>query len=144
MYCSVCGRQIRQDAHFCDYCGTSLEMPESVTPVAYTKPAPLRRIKDPFKQQIKQLRLQIKQLKLNLKRVNTNMSNTRARYHETSAFVPRGFFRRGYKIVEDLQLLGPQQQKQQLQDQIIQLEQELLGLEQAQVQWKQEQDLYQS
>jgi hypothetical protein len=42
-------------------------------------------------------------------------------------------------MLEDAQLLGPQQQKQRLQQEIMQLEQELLGLQQAQAQWKMQQ-----
>ena len=94
------------------------------------------RVQDPYKDQIKQLKLQIKQMKLYLKEVNTHMSATRAQYNQTSAFVPEGIIKRGYKWFEDMRLLGPQQQKQQLQQQIIQLEQELIGLQQAQMQWK--------
>ena len=71
-----------------------------------------------------------------LKQINTQMSATRAQYNQTSAFVPEGIIKRGYKWLEDMRLLGPQQQKQHLQQQIIQLEQELIGLQQAQVQWK--------
>jgi hypothetical protein len=95
---------------------------------------------DPYKDQISQLKLQIRQLKLNLKQVNTGMSKTRSQYYQTAAFVPRGildgWLRRGYKMTEDMRLLGPQQQKQRLQQEIINLEQELLGLQQAQVDWK--------
>jgi hypothetical protein len=39
-------------------------------------------------------------------------------------------------MTEDIQLLGPQQQKQHLQQEIINLEQELLGLQQSQAEWK--------
>jgi hypothetical protein len=95
---------------------------------------------DPYKDQISQLKLQIRQLKLNLKQVNTGMSKTRSQYYQTAAFVPRGildgWLRRGYKMTEDMRLLGPQQQKQRLQQEIINLEQELLGLQQAQSDWK--------
>ena len=91
---------------------------------------------DPYKDQIKQLKLELKQLKLYLKEINTKMASTRSQYHETSAFVPEGILHRGYKWFEDMRLLGPQQQKQQLQQQIMQMEQQLLGLEQAQNQWK--------
>jgi hypothetical protein len=64
------------------------------------------------------------------------MSNKQAQYNETATFVPRGMLRHGYKMIEDVQLWGPQQRKQQLQQEIAQLEQELLGLQQAQAQWK--------
>ncbi len=39
-------------------------------------------------------------------------------------------------MIEGAQLFGPYQQKKQMQDQIMQLEQQLLSLEQAQEQWK--------
>jgi phage shock protein A len=97
------------------------------------------RTQDPYKEQIAQLKLQIRQLKLNLKQISTKMSSTRAGYNETAAFVPPGILKRGYKMIEDARLLGPQQQKQQLQQQIMQLEQQLLGLQQAQAQWKAQQ-----
>ena len=137
MFCSTCGQRVQDGAHFCDNCGAQLELPGAVT---YDAPARSVRTqqgtKDPYKDQIAQLRLQIKQLKLNLKQINTGMSSRRAQYNETAAFVPHGLLRRGYKMIEDAQLLGPQQQKQRLQQEIMQLEQELLGLQQAQAQWK--------
>jgi hypothetical protein len=95
---------------------------------------------DPYKEQIADLKLQIRQLKVFLKQVNTGMSTKRAQYNETAAFVPRGMLRRGYKMVEDVQLWGPQQRKQQIQQELAQIEQELLGLQQAQVQWKRTND----
>ncbi len=91
---------------------------------------------DPYKDQIAQLKLQIRELKLDLKQITTQMANTRSQYFETSAFVPRGLLKWGYKGLEDFRLLGPQQQKQQLQQHIMQLERELLSLQQAQAQWK--------
>lgn len=94
---------------------------------------------DPYKEQISELKLTLKQLKLNLKQITTNMSSTRAQYHETSAFVPEGLLHKGYKWFEDIRLLGPQQQKQQLQNRIMQLEQELINLQQQQAYWKSQQ-----
>ena len=91
---------------------------------------------DPYKDQIAQLKLQIKELKLDLKQITTQMANVRSNYYETAAFVPRGLLRWGYKGIEDFRLLGPQQQKQQLQQHIMGLERELLSLQQAQAQWK--------
>ena len=93
-------------------------------------------MQDPYKDQIAQLKLQIRELKLDLKQITTQMANTRSQYFETSAFVPRGLLKWGYKGLEDFRLLGPQQQKQQLQQHIMQLERELLSLQQAQAQWK--------
>ncbi len=153
MYCARCGAYNQDGAHFCQNCGNQLQAPGAVLqqpPIdpyqIYTQEEPSvrprarsgRSVKprDPYQDQIKQLKLQIKQMKLYLKQVNTHMSATRAQYNQTSAFVPEGILKRGYKWFEDMRLLGPQQQKQQLQQQILQLEQQLLGLEQAQTQWK--------
>src|SRR5690348_12780841 len=117
MFCAACGLRVKDGAHFCENCGASLQAPGGVT---YDAPeAPARRTrgkpKDPYKDQITQLKLQLKQLKLYLKQVNAGMSNTRSQYYETAAFVPRGFLREVYKGFEDARLLGPQQQKQRLQ-----------------------------
>lgn len=141
MFCAACGLRVKDGAHFCENCGASLQALGGVTyddpkvSVGRTRGKP----KDPYKDQISQLKLQIRQLKLDLKQITTKMSNTRSQYHETAAFVPHGLFREGYKWFEDVRLLGPQQQKQRLQQEIIALEQQLLGLEQAQAQWKAEQ-----
>ena len=157
MYCSQCGAYNQDGARFCQNCGTPLQAPGAVQQRPHIPPYPSSqqteegyepaqrqqarrqsapKPQDPYKDQIKQLKLELKQLKLYLKEINTKMSTTRAQYHETSAFVPEGILHRGYKWFEDMRLLGPQQQKQQLQQQIIQTEQQLLGLEQAQNQWK--------
>ncbi|GCE11184.1 zinc ribbon domain-containing protein [Tengunoibacter tsumagoiensis] len=139
MYCATCGQPIRDGAQFCESCGAQLQVPGAVTPYDYKATRGTRQrneIADPYKDQIAQLRLQIKQLKLDLKQINTGMSTTRSQYYQTSAFVPHGLLRRGYKWIEDIRLLGPQQQKQRLQQEIISLEQQLLGLQQAQMQWK--------
>jgi predicted amidophosphoribosyltransferase len=141
MFCAACGQRIKDGAHFCENCGASLQAPGGI---AYDAPeAPSRRTRskpqDPYKEQIVQLKLQLKQLKLYLKQVNTDLSNTRSQYYETAAFVPHGFFREGYKWFEDLKLLGPQQKKQRLQQEIMALEQQLLGLQQEQARWKAEQ-----
>lgn len=155
MYCSACGQHLHDDARFCDHCGASIELPGSVTnenpaPPTHTRrqpdgpneerPTPSTRTyhenKDPYKDQIAQLKLELRQLKLELKRVNANLSTTRAQHNETAAFVPHGVLRRGYKIIEDVRLWGPQQQKQALQQEIMNMEQELLNMQQAQTQWK--------
>lgn len=157
MYCAQCGALNQDGAHFCQNCGNALQAPDAVMqrppidpyPIYAQDEAPVRRrtpigrstkLQDPYQDQIKQLKLQMKQMKLYLKQVNTHMSATRAQYNQTSAFVPEGILKRGYKWFEDMRLLGPQQQKQQLQEQIIQLEQQLLGLQQAQTQWKMNQE----
>ncbi|GCE08835.1 zinc-ribbon domain-containing protein [Dictyobacter aurantiacus] len=140
MFCSVCGQRVKDGARFCEHCGAPLQEPGAITPYGSSKisfdQGGLRKQADPYKDQISQLKLQIRQLKLDLKQINTGMSKTRAQYNQTAAFVPRGLLRRGYKITEDIRLMGPQQQKQRLQQEIMSLEQQLLGLQQAQMQWK--------
>jgi len=140
MYCSTCGQQLSDGAHFCEHCGASLELPGAVTNGSPTRSAhTYHEIKDPYKEQITQLRLELKQLKLDLRQIKTGMSSRRAQYNQSSAFVPGGVLKRGYKMLEDFQLWSPQRQKETLQQEILRMEQELLGLEQAQLQWKQSQ-----
>lgn len=158
MYCAKCGAHNQDGAHFCQNCGSALQAAGAVMQRPPIDPYPIyasqqeqvpsgrstrggrytrtSRVQDPYKDQIKQLKLEIRQMKLYLKEVNTRMSATRAQYNQTAAFVPEGILKHGYKWFEDIRLLGPQQQKQQLQQQIIQLEQQLIGLQQAQMQWK--------
>ncbi len=146
MFCSNCGTRAEDGAHFCQNCGASLQAPGGVVqqPSSDMMPQEFRgarrssagKSQDPYKDQIQQIKLQLRQLKLDLKGITTRMSSIRSRYHETAAFVPRGLLRWGDKAIEDFRLLGPQQQKEQLQREIMQLEQELLGLQQAQAQWK--------
>lgn len=158
MFCAKCGAQAPDGAHFCQNCGASLTAPGGIThnPYPLEQPTQPRQPKavarnagqgqaqaqragkqqDPYRQQIAELRLQLKQLKLYLRQVNQQMSSTRLGYYETATFVPQGLLKLGYKFVEDMRLLGPQQQRQQLQQQIMQLEQQLLGLQQAQNQWR--------
>lgn len=152
MFCSNCGAHAEDGAHFCQNCGAPLQAPggisqqpyQSMMPQEAAAPRGSRRSssgkpQDPYKDQIQQLKLQIRQLKLDLKEITTSMSSIRSRYYESAAFVPRGLLRWGDKALEDFRLLGPQQQKEQLQREIMQLEQELLGLQQAQAQWKAQQ-----
>lgn len=150
MRCAHCGSSVEDGARFCQNCGASLTAPDGVIYQPPMQPqlgqqngsrSPRRstRQQDPYKEQITQLKLQIRQLKLNLKHITVQMSGTRSGYYETAAFVPRGLLREGYKIFEDIRLLGPQQQKQRLQQEIMVLEQQLLGLQQAQAQWKAQQ-----
>ena len=167
MFCSACGQSVSDDARFCQHCGAQFQeerevavkevVPyeeqeiapfegsyEEVEPAVATEPVlvptrPRRRAaRDPYKEQIAELRLDIKQLKLELKQVTTDMANTRAQYNQTSAFIPRGILHKSYKFIEDARLLGPQQQKQRLQQEILRLEQELLDLQQAQLDWKEQ------
>jgi len=152
MFCSHCGVHAQDGDHFCNNCGASLQatggvshqapMPDAgPSPFQSAEPKSSRRAsttkpQDPYKDQIAQLKLQLKELKLDLKQITTQMANVRSNYFETSAFVPRGLLKWGYKGMEDFKLMGPQQQKQQLQQHIMQLERQLLSLQQAQAQWK--------
>lgn len=147
MFCSNCGSHVNDGDHFCNNCGAPLQAAGGVSqqsPAAAPRPAAqaasrrsgASKPQDPYKNQIAQLKLQIRELKLDLKQITTQMANTRSQYYETAAFVPRGLLRWGYKGMEDFRLLGPQQQKQQLQQHIMQLEQQLLSLQEAQAQWK--------
>lgn len=146
MFCNRCGTRAEDGAHFCQNCGAPLQVPGGITREPYAPEMPTRtrrastaKPQDPYKQQIQQLKLEIRQLKLDLKQITTQMSSTRSRYYQTAAFVPRGLLRWGDKALEDFRLLGPQRQKEQLQQEIMQLEQQLLGLQQAQAQWKAQQ-----
>ena len=157
MFCSKCGTHVQDGDHFCNNCGAplhasggivqqlSVSMP-SINPLSSTPPQPKtsrgasKKPRDPYKDQIQQLKLDIRELKLDLKQITTYMANTRSQYYETAAFVPRGLLRLGDKMIEDLRLLGPQQQKQQLQQQIMQFERQLLTLQQAQSPWKAQQE----
>lgn len=133
MFCNQCGVHVQDGAQFCENCGATLQAPGGVSREAPQKMS--RRTskpKDPYQEQISQLKLQLRQLKLDLKRINTEMSAIRAGYNQSSAFVPGGFLKRGYKDIEDARLWGPQKKKQELQQQIIYLEQQLLGLQQQQ------------
>ncbi len=151
MFCSNCGSHVNDGDHFCNKCGAPLQasggvsqQPPAPAPRPATQAASRRsgasKAQYPYKNQIAQLKLQIRELKLDLKQITTQMANTRSQYYETAAFVPRGLLRWGYKGMEDFRLLGPQQQKQQLQQHIMQLEQQLLSLQQAQAQWKLQQN----
>ncbi len=104
-------------------------------------PAPRRQAKpqDPYQPQIKALRLQLKQMKLYLKQINQEMQITRAQYEQMR---PLLFGRLAWHLgmgFEQFRLWKPQQQKQALQNQIMQLEQELLSLEYQQAQWQAQQ-----
>ncbi|GAC1379686.1 MAG: hypothetical protein NVSMB33_05100 [Ktedonobacteraceae bacterium] len=146
MFCSNCGNHVPDGVRFCDHCGNSLQAPGGISyqqPMPAQTPSGRRAVKpqDPFQLQIKQLKLQLKQLKLDLKQINTNMGQIRSQYNQSATFVPRGLLRHGYKEIEDVRLWGPQKQKQELQQLIMQLEQQLLGLQQQQAQWQAQQGL---
>ena len=144
MFCSQCGTHVKDGEHFCSSCGASLQNPGAVQ---QQSPGPASRSannnnsgkpQDPYKEQIADLRLQIKQLKLDLRQVNNTMGRTRSHYYQTRAFLPWRI-REGSKLFEDIRLIGKQPQKEQLQQQVADLQQQLLGLEQAQIEWKREQ-----
>jgi len=145
MFCSQCGTHVKDGEHFCSNCGASLQNPGAVRQQTPEQDTGRNRGRsnyggwqDPYKDQIADLRLQIKQLKLDLRQVNNSMSRTRSHYYQTRAFLPWRI-REGSKWFEDIKLIGKQPKKEQLQQQIAELQQQLLGLEQAQIEWKREQ-----
>lgn len=142
MFCSQCGAHINDGEHFCSNCGAPLQSPGAVQQQTPGSISSVRshseRSQDPYKEQIEDLRLQIKQLKLDLKQVNNSMGRTRSRYYQTRAFLPWRI-REGSKWFEDIRLMSKQPHKEQLQRQIADLQQQLLGLEQAQIEWKRQQ-----
>ena len=150
MFCSACGSHIEDGEHFCSNCGAALQAPGGIrrqTPGSVVVPERAGgrgrgngRLKNPYREQIQQLRLQIRQLKLDLRQLNNNMGQTRARYNQTAAFLPWPI-REGAKMFEDVNLMGSQPQKEQLQQQIMVLERQLLSLQQAEMEWKRQQGL---
>jgi zinc-ribbon domain len=158
MFCSSCGSRVEDGDHFCNNCGAPLQSPGGL--MRQQMPAPMAsqgmnvgqgaqkparrpaagKPRDPYKDQIQQVRLQLKQLKLDLRALNTKIRNTRADYYEFDSFVQRGPVHGLGRMIEGAQLWNPLQQRKQLQAEIMQLEQQLLGLQQAQMQWKQEQN----
>ena len=148
MFCSNCGQRVHEGSHFCEHCGAQFQEGNEIAPyeqVGSASGAPVptnarrRSAKDPYKEQIAELKLHLKQLKLELRQISTGMASTRSQYNQTSAFIPEGILHKGYKLLEDARLLGPQQQKQRLQQEILRLEQELLEMQQAQLNWKEQQ-----
>jgi hypothetical protein len=159
MFCSSCGSRVEDGDHFCNNCGAALQSPGGLMrqqPASLPMPgqgmnvgrgaqksarrAAASKPRDPYKDQIQQVRLQLKQLKLDLRALNTKIRNTRADYYEFDAFVQRGPVHGIGRMIEGAQLFNPLQQRKQLQAQIMQLEQQLLGLQQAQMQWKAQQE----
>lgn len=149
MYCAQCGSPAQPGAAFCPYCGTRLPpalpdsagMPEIIeaAPQPPAPPTPRRRTgagagktpanADPRKQQLRALKLELKQLRLELRQVNMQLQQIRTQHRQGSPFVPWGLVNRVYREVENIQLSGPEQRKQQLQQQILMLEQQILNLE---------------
>ncbi len=144
MFCAKCGGNINDGEHFCSNCGAALQAAGVMaerggSPVG--RPVGGRnggRTQDPYKEQIQELRMQIRQLKLDLRQINNSMNRTRSHYNQTRAFLPWRIGK-GSKWFEDLRLMGNQPKKEQLQNQIAALQQQLLGLEQAQMDWKRQQ-----
>ena len=149
MFCINCGEHVKDGDHFCNNCGAPLQAPGGIT---QSPPAPrspqmppaqnasrrprAAKPKNPYRDQIAQLRLQLKSLKLQLRQLNQHISGTRSNYFELDSVVQRGAIHNIGRMIEGAQLFGPYQQKKQMQEQIMQLEQQLLSLEQAQEQWK--------
>ena len=73
---------------------------------------------------------------MQLRELNSHIAGTRSNYFELDSFVQRGLVHNIGRMVEGVQLLGPYQQRKQLQDQIMQIEHALLPLEKAQEQWR--------
>jgi len=84
---------------------------------------------DPRKQQIRARRLRLRQACIELQEVNMQLQQLRNQYGQGAPFVPFGLINRVYREMENIQLSGPQQRKQQLQQQIISLEQQILALQ---------------
>ncbi len=84
---------------------------------------------DPRRQQIRALRMQLKQVRIELQQVNMQLQQIRNDRSQGAPFVPWGIPGRIYRVIENSQLSGPQQHKQQLQQEIISLQQQILALE---------------
>jgi anion-transporting ArsA/GET3 family ATPase len=154
MFCSNCGSHVNDGEHFCNNCGAALQPTGGVSQHAHAAdapPAPAPRAtarkagagggkpQDPYKDQIAQLRLQLKEVKLRLRELNNQISGTRSNYFEFDSFAQRGPLREIGRMVEGTQLYGPYQQRQQMREQVMQMEQQLLALQEAQQQWKMQQ-----
>ncbi|BCL78428.1 hypothetical protein ccbrp13_08930 [Ktedonobacteria bacterium brp13] len=155
MQCANCGANTNDGDRFCNNCGAALQKRDGLLRRQPTRSrvglnedldeqrAPGRprvsKAKNPYRDQIAQLRLQIKELKLQLRELNNHITGTRSNYFEIDSFLRRGPLRRVGRMVEGAQLFGPYQQRKQLQDQIAQLEYQLLSLEKSQEQWRSQQ-----
>ena len=149
MFCSKCSTRVQDGDYFCKNCGASLRVTDgtvrnpSMLPQTYTSTAPNAARqrqggwgRNPYRDQIAQLRLQLKELRMQLRELNSQIMGTRSNYFEIDLFMQRGLFHDLGRMIEGTQLFGPYQQRRQLQSQIMQLEHELLPLEQAQEQWR--------
>ena len=150
MICSSCGARAEDGDRFCKHCGDSLQVSDGIMPQL---PAPMRprrpalqqqaprrpgagRQRNPYRDQIAQLRLQLRELRMQLQELNNQIRGTRSNYFEFDSFVQRGLVHNVGRMIEGAQLFSPYQQRKQLQEQIMQLEHELLPLEKAQEQWR--------
>jgi hypothetical protein len=157
MFCSHCGAQTPPGAAFCDYCGSPLsgsspgESAGATEPIgqrpawAARQPLAQRRPQrqpipggqtpgkaanaDPRRQQLRALRLQLKQRRIELQQVNMQLQQIHNQQGQGAPFVPWGIANRIYREVGNIELSGPQQRKQQLQQEIISLQQQILALE---------------
>lgn len=151
MFCSSCGIQTQDGDRFCKNCGAALQdaggiVQRPLRPKQQRNPAnaqgprrPARgmnRPKNPYRDQIAQLRLQLKEQRMRLRELNNQISGTRSNYFEFDSFIQRGPVHNIGRMVEGAQLFGPYQQRKQLQEQVRQLEEQLLTLEKAQEQWR--------
>ena len=78
-------------------------------------------------------------MKLYLRQINQEMGITRAQYQEMRPVLFGNLAWHLGKGFEEFRLFGPQQQKQKLQNQIMEMEQHLLSLEYQQAQWQAQQ-----
>jgi uncharacterized protein (DUF3084 family) len=92
--------------------------------------------KNPYRDQIAQLRIQLREARMQLRDVNNQIGNTRSNYFEFDSFMQRGLVHNVGRMIEGAQLFNPYQQRKQLQTQVQQLEAQLLQLEKAQEQWR--------
>ncbi len=156
MYCPHCGLAAKEGAALCGYCGKPLprleresgaaaetiyQRPAGATqqPFAQRRPQGQQRPggrmpgnaanADPRRQQIRALRQQLKQVRLELQQVNMQLQQIRNDRNQGMPFVPWGIPGRIYRVVENNQLSGPQQRKQQLQQEALNLQQQILALE---------------
>ncbi len=148
MFCAACGLQIDDGDRFCKNCGASLQVPGHTIQRSMTRPTSTQgprnpqassrpnAAKNPYRDQIAQLRLQLKEARMHLRDLNDQITGTRSNYFELDSFVQRGLFHDVGRMIEGAQLFGPYQQRKQLQEQVRQLEGQLLQLEKAQEQWR--------
>src|SRR5690348_1980606 len=96
MFCATCGRAMKDGDRFCSNCGAPLQLPGGVmsstlarrqvrTPATAPNAAHrsiANKPKNPYRDQIAQLRLQLRELKLQLRGLNQQIRGTRSNYFE--------------------------------------------------------------